>query len=233
MEIVAVDRQRFRYRCAAVPDAGCISLVQISFDPGPQRADGKITRWFGTATDITDLVEARDTLRRSNDELEAVVADRTREREVVLKQLHESQKMESIGQLTGGVAHDFNNLLAVILGSLSLLKKGLSGRSANFAIAGRRDSGRRTRGDADQALAGFCAASGAQARSRRDSKAHSRSAGLSATIGRPDISIVVDIPPDIHPVKIDANQFELALMNLAVNARDAMPTGGTLTISGR
>ena len=195
---------------------------------GPQ---GSVTRWFGTATDITDLVEARETLRRSNDQLEAAVAARTREREVVLRQLHESQKMESIGQLTGGVAHDFNNLLAVILSSLTLLRKNIPDdpRTSKFI---------------DGAVQG--AERGAALTKRLLAFARRQELKLEAvdilklipelkdflrqSVG-PNISIVSDVAPDVHPVKIDANQFELALMNLAVNARDAMPNGGVLTIA--
>jgi len=195
-------------------------------------AGGKITRWFGTATEITDLVEARDTLQRSNEELEAVVAERTREREVVLKQLHESQKMESIGQLTGGVAHDFNNLLAVILGSLSLLKKGISDDPRTSRLLEGAIQGAERGATLTKRLLAFAR--------RQELKLEAVEVQqlipdlldfLRQSVG-PTISIAVDIPPDLHPIQIDANQFELALMNLAVNARDAMPTGGTLTISG-
>lgn len=196
-------------------------------------AAGKITRWFGTATDITDLVEARDTLRRSNDELEAAVAERTHEREIALRQLHESQKMESIGQLTGGVAHDFNNLLAVVLGSLSLLRKSLpddprTSRLLEGAIQGAERGATLTK-----RLLAFAR--------RQELKIEAVDVQklvpdlldfLRQSVG-PGISIEVDIAPDVHPVKIDANQFELALMNLAVNARDAMPKGGVLTITAR
>jgi PAS domain S-box-containing protein len=191
---------------------------------------GDIIRWFGTATDITDLIEARDTLRRSNDELEAAVTKRTQEREVAIRQLHESQKMESIGQLTGGVAHDFNNLLAVILSSLSLLKKNLpkdprTSRLIEGAIQGAERGTSLTK-----RLLAFAR--------RQELKIEA----IDIHVLIPDLldflrqslgpmnSIAVDISSDVHPVKIDANQFELALMNLAVNARDAMPNGGVLTI---
>ena len=137
-------------------------------------AEGTITKWFGTATEITELIEARDSLRRSNEELEVRVVERTREREVALAQLYESQKMESIGQLTGGVAHDFNNLLAVILGSLSLLKKTPARRSAHLASVGGRHPGGGARRDPDQAPAGVCAAPGIEARSRQRPEAGSR-----------------------------------------------------------
>jgi PAS domain S-box-containing protein len=196
-------------------------------------ADGTITKWFGTATEITELIEARDSLLRSNEELEARVVERTREREVALAQLYESQKMESIGQLTGGVAHDFNNLLAVILGSLSLLKKGLpddprTSRLLEGAIQGAERGATLTK-----RLLAFAR--------RQELKLEAVSVQkllpdildfLRQSVG-PNIAIVIDTLPDVAPVKIDANQFELALINLAVNARDAMPNGGTLTITCR
>jgi PAS domain S-box-containing protein len=194
---------------------------------------GTITKWFGTATEITELIDARDALRRSNEELEARVVERTREREAALAQLYESQKMESIGQLTGGVAHDFNNLLAVILGSLSLLKKGLpddprTSRLLEGAIQGAERGATLTK-----RLLAFAR--------RQELKLEAVSVQklvpdildfLRQSVG-PNIAIVIDILPDVAPVKIDANQFELALINLAVNARDAMPNGGTLTITCR
>jgi PAS domain S-box-containing protein len=196
-------------------------------------ADGAITKWFGTATEITELIEARDSLRLSNEELEVRVVERTREREVALAQLYESQKMESIGQLTGGVAHDFNNLLAVILGSLNLLKKSLpddprTSRLLEGAIQGAERGATLTK-----RLLAFAR--------RQDLKLEAVNVQklvpaildfLRQSVG-PNIAIFIDILPDIAPVKIDANQFELALINLAVNARDAMPNGGTLRIACR
>ncbi len=196
-------------------------------------ADGKITRWFGTATDITELVEARDLLRSSNEELEARVLERTREHEIALRQLHESQKMESIGQLTGGVAHDFNNLLAVILGSLALLKKRLPDEPRTSRLLEGAIQGAERGTTLTKRLLAFARRQELKLEAIEVQKLVPDMLDFLRQSVGPSISIEVDILPDVHAVKIDANQLELALMNLVVNARDAMPKGGSLTITCR
>jgi PAS domain S-box-containing protein len=195
--------------------------------------EGEISRWFGTATDITDLVEARDSLRRSNEELEARVVERTREREVVLRQLHESQKMESIGQLTGGVAHDFNNLLAVILSSLTLLRKRLPDDQRTSRLLEGAVQGAERGATLTKRLLAFARRQELKLEAVEVQKLIPDMLDFLRQSVGPGVSIGVDILPDVQPVKIDANQLELALMNLAVNARDAMPKGGSLTITCR
>jgi PAS domain S-box-containing protein len=177
------------------------------------------------------LREARDALQKSNDELETRVQERTRERELALRQLHESQKMESIGQLTGGVAHDFNNLLAVILGSLGLLKKAVPDDPRVSRLLDRAIQGAERGATLTTRLLAFAR--------RQELKVEFVSLQnlipemldfLRHTVG-PSIVIQAEVSPDVWAVEVDANQLELALINLAVNARDAMPEGGSLTVA--
>ena len=177
------------------------------------------------------LREARDALQRTNDELESRVDERTREREIALRQLHESQKMESIGQLTGGVAHDFNNLLAVILGSLSLLKKTVPEDPRVSRLLDRAIQGAERGATLTTRLLAFAR--------RQELKVEFVALQrlvpemldfLRHSVG-PNIVIHLEISPEVCAIEVDANQLELALINLAVNARDAMPQGGSLTIA--
>jgi PAS domain S-box-containing protein len=194
---------------------------------------GAVARWFGTATDITDLVEARETLRRGNEELEAQVAARTHERELAIAHLYEAQRMESIGQLSGGVAHDFNNLLAVILGSLRLLKKSLPDDPHVLRLVESAMQGAERGATLTNRLLAFAR--------RQELKPETVDVGklildlmdfLGQTLG-PKVAIDIDIAPDVQPITIDTTQLELALMNVMVNARDAMPDGGRITITCR
>jgi PAS domain S-box-containing protein len=194
-------------------------------------ADGRCLRVTGTAVQITARKEAEEALRELNVTLEARIATAVAEREEVLEALRQSQKMEAMGQLTGGVAHDFNNLLTPIVGSLDLLqRKGLGGEREQRLIAGAVQSAERARTLVQRLLA-FARRQPLQPTAIDVAKLVSGMGNLvSSTIG-PQIRVVVEAPDDLPPALADPNQLEMAILNLAVNARDAMPDGGTLRIT--
>jgi PAS domain S-box-containing protein len=145
--------------------------------------------------------------------------------------LHESQKLELLGQLTGGVAHDFNNLLTVVLSNLDLLRKRLAGDAGARQIADVAIHAAERGATLTQRLLAF-----ARRQDLRPEVVDLRAlvTGMEDLLNRstgPGIRTVFDLPPALPPVRVDANQLELALLNLVLNSRDAMPRGGVLTIT--
>ncbi|MEN2785489.1 PAS domain-containing protein [Sphingomonas qilianensis] len=145
--------------------------------------------------------------------------------------LRQSQKMDAIGQLTGGVAHDFNNLLTPIIGSMDLLqRKGIGDERTQRMIDGALQSAERAKTLVQRLLA-FARRQPLQPQPVDvGSLVKGMDDLLSSTMG-PRTEIVLDVPPGLPAAVADANQVEMALLNLAVNARDAMPDGGTLAIA--
>jgi PAS domain S-box-containing protein len=305
---------------------------------------GAISRWFGTCTDVQEIVEARETLKRSREELEDRVAEQTRQRnrvwemsrdlfaiidfvgqlkainpaweatlgitktelmqlplrarvhpddyEAVLgimkrldqgetvggfedrlqhadgswrwiawslvaegevfyavgrditaekgaatelrnaqEALRQSQKMEAMGQLTGGVAHDFNNLLTPIVGGLDMLQRnGVGGEREQRLISGALQSAERAKTPVQRLLA-FARRQPLQPSSVDIRQLVDGMADLLASTTGPQIKVVVELEDDLPSAKADTNQLEMALLNLGVNARDAMPDGGVLRIT--
>jgi PAS domain S-box-containing protein len=145
--------------------------------------------------------------------------------------LRQSQKMEAIGQLTGGVAHDFNNLLTPIVGTLDLLqRKKLGGEREQRLVAGAALSADRARTLVQRLLA-FARQQPLQSIPVDIAALVSGMGELVASTTGPQIRVVVDAPSDLPAALAAPNQIEMALLNLAVNARDAMPDGGTLRIT--
>ncbi|HEV7357959.1 MAG TPA: PAS domain S-box protein [Steroidobacteraceae bacterium] len=145
--------------------------------------------------------------------------------------LRQAQKMEAVGQFTGGAAHDFNNLLMAILGSLEILRKRLPNDPRMLALLDNAMQGAKRGSSLTQRMLAFA---------RRQELKHEAVdlAGLvnnmmellERSLG-PTINIDTHFPREIVRVRTDANQLETALLNLAINSRDAMPSGGSLTIS--
>jgi PAS domain S-box-containing protein len=162
------------------------------------------------------------------------VTDRVKEQirlEEAEAALRQAQKMEAMGQLTGGVAHDFNNLLTPIVGSLDMLqRKGIGGEREQRLIAGAVQSAERAKTLVQRLLA-FARRQPLQPVPVDVGKlVHGMADLLASTMG-PQIRLVVETAEDLPPATADPNQLEMALLNLGVNARDAMPDGGTLRLT--
>jgi signal transduction histidine kinase/ActR/RegA family two-component response regulator len=171
-------------------------------------------------------------LQRLNATLEERIAHEVAERMQAEEALRQSQKLEALGQLTGGVAHDFNNLLQALAGCLQMIERKApdsrikplleAGRQAvdrgakltrQLLIFARRQTLRPEPVDVTDRLLGMV--------------------GLMTHALRADIKLDIGLEPGLWPVEVDPTQFEVALLNLAVNARDAMPQGGRLVIGAR
>jgi signal transduction histidine kinase len=229
---------------------GNVSFIERPFHPKTLLSIARATikgrrRQYETRALLEDLRQSELRLQQGNDRLERRVDERTAqlqhahdalvsqiaERERTEEQLRHMQKLESIGQLTGGVAHDFNNLLTAVLGNLELLRKRLPPDPSIERLIDGATQGARRGASLTQRLLAFARR---QALEPKPTDLAELVRGMSDLLRRsigPAVAINLDLPAGMPPASADANQIELALLNLAVNGRDAMPNGGTLTIA--
>ncbi|MCP2073273.1 UNVERIFIED_ORG: PAS domain S-box-containing protein [Pseudomonas lini] len=204
-----------------------------SLSPG-----GQCEQWYGTVEDINERVQLEAALRDWNDRLEERITQRTEqleaeqhERALAESKLRQSQKMEAVGQLTGGIAHDFNNLLAGITSSLELMQRRID--SHHYDQLSRYNSVALTSAARAAALTQRLLAFSRQQSLQPEVLEPRRVvAGLEEMIRRsvgPSINVECSFRSN-DPIKCDPNELENALLNLAINARDAMPGGGALKL---
>ena len=220
--------------------AGAVDYVPVPVVPDLLRAKVRVFAELYRKTQQLETLNAElerrvaertAELARANADLEQRVEERTREREAALAQVHEMRKVESLGQLTGGVAHDFNNLLMAVLGNLELVRKFLPDepkirRLIDGAIQGAERGATLTKRMLAFARRQELKPETVNIPNLVDSMVEM----LRRSLG-PGVQITTEFEADLAPTRVDPNQLELALLNLGLNARDAMPLGGKLTIS--
>jgi PAS domain S-box-containing protein len=192
---------------------GSLFLAAVVID-AIRDEEGKLIGFANIMRDVTERHEARAKLQRAQD------------------QLAQSQKMEALGQLTGGIAHDFNNMLMVVSGNAQILKERLrDARKLRLVEAIELAAAR-----GEKLTRQLLAFSRRQALNPMVVSLRQRLAefrDLLVSSARGDIALVIDIGRNVWPVAVDVHELELALINLVVNARDAMPDGGTIVITAK
>ena len=219
--------------------------VSLTISPVRDRS-GRIVGASKIARDITEKKRAETALRDLNDNLEQRVAERTRElaeannrlltetaeREMAEAALLQARKMEAIGQLVSGLAHDFNNLLAAILGNLELLEMRLPDDPLLKLVQAAARSARHGAKLNEQLLA----FSRKQHLAPKPVDLNELVAGTQDLLRRSlggTVEVMTALAGDLWPAFVDPHQLELVLLNLAINARDAMPAGGRVIIETR
>ncbi len=227
-EAALAENRAFDVQCRFRRADGAARWARIISAPRP--APDGTTIWDGIMIDVTDQKRAEEMLRNLNETLEQRVAERAEELALAQEALRQAQKMEAMGQLTGGVAHDFNNLLTPIIGSLDLLhRKALGGEREQRLVEGALQSAERAKILVQRLLA-FARRQPLQPGPVDLPELVRGMVELVASTSGPQIRIETRIEPPLPFARADANQLEMAILNLAVNARDAMPGGGVLTV---
>mgnify|MGYP001307949541 CR=1 FL=1 len=220
---------------------GSLVPVEISLSP-LETPEGLLVA--AAIRDITAQRHAQDALRRARDEMEDRVRERTAEleranfalqaemadRHKAEQALYQAQKMEAVGQLTGGVAHDFNNLLTVVMGNLQILASHLKGDPLATELIQAAIKAAKRGAELNRTLLAF---SRKQRLAPEPVDFNEMIAGMAQMLRRTlgeQVAIKLKPAEQLPSAQADPAQLETALLNLAVNARDAMPDGGTLTI---
>ncbi len=210
----AAREGRFEKEGIRVRKDGTEFWAHVIIDPIRDET-GAVTGYAKVTRDITERREAQQALERAREAL------------------FQSQKMDAIGQLTGGIAHDFNNLLMAVIGSLEIVRRRLPDDPKITTLIDNAMQGAQRGTALTQRMLAFAR--------RQDLKFEavdvpSLVRGMTDLLQRslgPSIQIETRFPLVLGPVSADANQLEMALLNLAVNARDAMPEGGSVTFAAR
>ena len=221
-----------RARAVRRPDGSIKSLVGVCSDITARKV-AEIERenlLAQLAAERTALAELTATLEQRVDQRTADLMKEVAAREKAQEQLRQAQKMETIGQLTGGVAHDFNNLLMAVMGNLDLLRKRIPDEPRLHRLIDGAIQGAERGASLTQRLLAF-----ARQQDLRAVPVDLRALiqGMIDLLERslgPRVGLRVEIPEGLPLARIDTNQLELAILNLAINARDAMPDGGSIEI---
>ncbi|SDT01567.1 hypothetical protein SAMN05216496_3041 [Pseudomonas sp. Z003-0.4C(8344-21)] len=211
---IATREGRFENKSWRMRKDGTRFLAHVVVDA--IRGDTGILLGFAKITrDITEAHQSRQAL------------EKTREA------LFQAQKMQAIGQLSGGIAHDFNNLLTVILGNLEIVQKRMGADPKISRLLENATQGALRGVSLTQRMLAFARRQELKTESVDIAQLVQGITGLLRSSLGPGIRIETLFPDDLQPVLADNNQLELALLNLATNARDAMPDGGTVTITAQ